>query len=278
MAPTHAELDLLDAVAVRERVRELRPERIYHLAAFASARRSWREPQATLRANVEMTSNVLEAAREEAPEARLLIVGSGEIYGPPERLPVDERAPLRPQNPYAVSKATGDLLGGQYADAYGLAVMRSRSFNHVGPGQSDEYVLGTLTRQVAEAEAEGRSEVRLRTGDVDSARDFTDVRDVMRAYRAAVELPPGAYNVCSGRLVSVSELIELVSSCTRLEVRHVVDPALVRPNEVKQIRGSAERLRELTGWEPEIPLKTTVRDALEEWRRVLSSKPSLQHL
>ena len=104
-----------------------------------------------------MTANLLEAVRHEAPEAALVLVSSGEVYGPPERLPVDEDAPLRPQNPYAVSKAACDLLGGQYADAFGLRVVRLRPFNHAGPGQSDDYVVGTLTRQVAEAEAAGRA-------------------------------------------------------------------------------------------------------------------------
>jgi GDP-4-dehydro-6-deoxy-D-mannose reductase len=278
VAPTRAELDLLDAAAVRQRVREVRPEAIYHLAALASPGRSWRDPRETLRVNVEMTLNVLQAAREEAPDARVLVASSGEIYGRPERLPIDERAGLRPQNPYAVSKAACDLLGGLYADVHGLDVVRSRAFNHAGPGQSDEYVLGTLTRQVAEAEVARRGEVLLRTGSVDSARDFTDVRDVVRAYRAAVELPPGPYNVCSGHAATVAELTELVRSCTELEVRHEVDPARVRLREVKEVRGSAERVRELAGWQPEIPLETTVRDALEEWRRVLSRQRRRQRL
>ena len=204
------------------------PSVVFHLAALASVRRSWDDPRATVTENVEMTLNLLEAVRLEAPAATVVLAGSGEVYGPPERLPVDEYAPLRPQNPYAVSKAACDLLGGQYADAHGLRVVRTRAFNHAGPGQSDDYVVGTLTRQVAEAEAAGAAEVVLRTGNPDSARDFTDVRDVVRAYVAAAELDPGAYNVCSGRSLSVRELIELVRAEARLPVRHEVDPARVR--------------------------------------------------
>lgn len=271
VAPSHSQLELLEAEGVRRAVAELRPERVFHLAALASPGRSWRTPHETLRVNVELTLNVLEAVRAEAPGARVLVAGSGEIYGPPDRLPVGEDAPLRPQNPYAVSKAACDLLGGQCADAYGMHVVRTRAFNHAGPGQSDEYVLGTLTRQVAEAENAGAGEVTLRTGTLEPRRDFTDVRDVVRAYAAAIELPPGAYNVCSGRSVSIGELVELVGGSTPLEVRHEIDTERRRPREIAEIRGSPARLRELAGWEPEVPLERTVRDAIDAWRARIAS-------
>jgi GDP-4-dehydro-6-deoxy-D-mannose reductase len=195
------------------------------------------------------------------------VVSSGEVYGPPRALPVDEDAPLRPQNPYAVSKAACDLLAGQYADAFGMRVLRMRPFNHAGPGQTDDYVVGTLTRQVAEAEAAARDEVLLRTGNPDSARDFTDVRDVVRAYVAAASQGSGVFNVASGRAVTVRHLIELVRAAARLPVRHELDQTRVRAHDVPEVRGSAERLREATGWAPEIPLERTVADALEDWRR-----------
>jgi GDP-4-dehydro-6-deoxy-D-mannose reductase len=265
-APSRDELELLDADAVRAAVRESAPNVVWHLAALASVGRSWEAPTETIAENVAMTVNLLEAVRQEAPEATVVLISSGEIYGPPERLPVDEEAALRPQNPYAVSKAACDLLGGQYADATGLRVVRLRPFNHTGPGQSDDYVVGTLTRQVAEAEAAGRSEALVRTGNPDSARDFSDVRDVARAYVAAAQLDPGVYNVASGRAVSVRELIELVRAAARIPVRHEVDPARVRAHDVPEVRGSAERLRAATGWAPEIPLEQTVADALEGWR------------
>jgi GDP-4-dehydro-6-deoxy-D-mannose reductase len=268
--PTREELDLHDPEAVRAVVGELRPRAIHHLAGFASVRRSWDERREVFRSNVEMTLNLLEAVRRESPESRVLVASSGEVYGVPERLPVDEGAHLRPQNPYAVSKAACDLLAGQYGDAEGLQVVRTRAFNHAGPGQSDEYVVGTLTRQVAEAELAGREEVVLRTGDVEIARDFTDVRDVARAYVAAIELPPGAYNVCTGRSTTVAELVELLRTFAEPEIRHEVDPARVRTGDVREIRGSFERLRGPTGWAPEISLADTVRDALDSWRARLS--------
>jgi GDP-4-dehydro-6-deoxy-D-mannose reductase len=268
-APSRDELDLFDAAAVRAAVRAARPAAIFHLAALASVRRSWESPSETLLANLRMTVNLLEAVRAEAPEAAVVVAGSGEVYGPPDRLPVTEDAPLRPQNPYAVSKAACDLLAGQYADAFDMRIVRTRAFNHAGPGQGGEYVVGTLTRQVAEAEAAGSAEVVLRTGNPDSARDFTDVRDVVRAYRVAAELPAGVYNVCSGRATSVRELVELVSGVSRLPVRHEIDPERVRAHDVPELRGSAEHLTAACGWRPEIPLERTVADALEAWRRQL---------
>jgi GDP-4-dehydro-6-deoxy-D-mannose reductase len=257
---------VLDPEAVRRAVTEAAPDRVFHLAALASVGRSWHDARAPLVRNVEMTLNLLEAVRGEAPGAAVLVASSSEVYGPPERLPIDESAPLRPQNPYAVSKAACDLLAGQYADTHGLHVVRTRAFNQAGPGQSDHYVVGTITRQVAEAEARGAGEVVLRTGNPESRRDFTDVRDVVRAYAAAVELQPGVYNVASERAVSVRELIELLASTTEIRLRHEVDPERIRPNDVPEVRGSAERLREATEWAPEIALERTVADALDQWR------------
>jgi GDP-4-dehydro-6-deoxy-D-mannose reductase len=270
VAPSSADADLRDAARTRALVADARPDRVFHLAALASVARSWDEPRRALVENQEMTLSVLEAVREEAPAAHTLIAGSGEVYGRAAQLPLTEEAPLSPQSPYAVSKAACDLLGGLYGDACGLRVVRTRAFNHAGPGQSDTYVVGTLTRQVAEAEAAGAGEVELRTGNADSGRDFTDVRDVVAAYAVAIELDGGAYNVASGRAVTVRQLVELVRTQTPLEVRHEVDPARVRAHDVPEIRGSADRLREATGWEPRIPLEQTVADALAHWRAELA--------
>jgi GDP-4-dehydro-6-deoxy-D-mannose reductase len=265
-APASAELDLTDAAAVQTAVSELQPGAVFHLAALASPARSWKTPAESVLRNVEMTVNLLEAMRREAPEAPVLLASSGQVYGAPEQQPISEDAPLRPQSPYAVSKAACDLMGSQYADSHDLRVVRMRAFNHAGPGQSDEYVVSTLARQVAEAELEGRGEALLRTGDVRPARDFTDVRDVVRAYALAIELPPDPYNVCSGSAVSVAELIELLREPSQVEIRREIDEARLRPAEVMELRGSPERLRGATGWEPRIPLADTVRDALEDWR------------
>jgi len=269
-APAHEDLDLLDADAVARLVAELRPARVHHLAALASVGRSWERPRDALRQNLEMTLNVLEAVRAEASQAAVVVASSGEVYGPPSTLPVTEHAAFRPQNPYAVSKAACDLLAAQYADAHGLRVVVMRSFNHAGPGQSEEYVVGTFTRQVAEAQLAGQAEIVLRTGDVDSARDFTDVRDVVRAYADGAALAPGAYNVCSGRGTQIRSLIELLAEVADVEIRHEVDPGRLRAADVPEVRGSAAKLHEQTGWKPEIPLADTLADALAAWRQRLA--------
>jgi len=253
-------------------VAEAQPDVVYHLAALASAGRSWEDPARTLRENEALTLNVLEAVREEAPDARLVTVSSGEVYGRPQALPADEATPLRPQNPYAVSKAAGELLAGFYADAHGLDVVRARPFNHAGPGQSDTYAIASFARQVAEGIAAGASQVPVITGNPDSRRDFTDVRDVARAYRLlAAGAPAGIYNICSGRSVSVAELVAMLGEATGVEVIHEVDPARVRARDVPEIVGSHAALTEATGWEPEIPLVRTLADTVEWWKRELAA-------
>ena len=262
--------DLLDAAATRRAVAGARPDVVYHLAARAHVGESWRDPGGTLRDNVAMALNLLEALRAEAPEATVVAVASSEVYGPPARLPVDEAAPLRPHNPYAVSKAATDLLAGFYADAHGMRVVRARSFNHAGPGQEATYAIASFARQVAGAVEAGEDPVRIVTGNPDTRRDYTDVRDVVRAYRLLAErAQPGAYNVCSGRSASAGELIAGLARAAGVRVEHEVDPALLRPHEVPELRGSAEALRAATGWEPEIPPERTLADTLEWWREEL---------
>src|SRR3954447_5619788 len=198
-------VDLRDARAARELLARVRPDAVYHLAARAHVGESWRDPAGYLRDNLALTVNVLEAVRLEAPEAVVVAVASGEVYGPPAELPVTEAAPLRPQNPYAVSKASADLLAGFYADAHGLRVIRARPFNHAGPGQEPTYAIASFARQVALGEGHPLVVV---TGNPDTRRDYTDVRDVVRAYRLlAAHAEPGIYNVCSGGTASPPELV-----------------------------------------------------------------------
>jgi GDP-4-dehydro-6-deoxy-D-mannose reductase len=270
IAPSKEELDLRDGEAVRAAVAAAAPAAVFHLAAFSSPARSWEQPAKALLGNVAMTLNLLEAVRVEAPAASVVLVGSGQVYGAPETLPVEESAPLRPGNPYAVSKASCDLLGLQYAAAHGLKVAAMRPFNHSGPGQSEEYVLSSLARQIAAAELAGEPECVLRTGNPESARDFADVRDVVRAYLAATAIEPGAYNVCAGRAVTVAELVRMVSEEARLPVRHEVDPARLRAHDLPLLYGSHERLGAACGWRPQIPLRQTVRDTLSWWRERLA--------
>jgi GDP-4-dehydro-6-deoxy-D-mannose reductase len=267
-----AGVDLLDEAATRAAVRDARPEVVYHLAARAQVAQSWREPGPTLRDNLAMAFNLFEAVREEATGAMVLAVSSGEVYGPPERLPVDEAAPLRPQNPYAVSKAQVDLLAGFYVDAHGLRIVRPRAFNHAGPGQQPLYALASFARQVAAGLEAGDDPVRVVTGNPDTRRDFTDVRDVVRAYRMlAARGEPGVLNICSGRTASARELLEALGRVAGVAIQHEVDESLVRKHDVAEIRGDAGALREATGWTPAIALEQTLADTVAWWREQLRS-------
>ena len=272
-APSSEELDLRDGAAVRAAIRELEPATVFHLAAFSSPSESWEHPDQGLLTNLEMTLHLLEAVRREAPDATVVLVGSGQVYGEPETPPIGEDEPLAPGNPYAVGKAASDMLGRQYAQAYGMRVVRLRPFNHAGPGQRDEYVVSSLARQVAEAEAAGLSDMTLRTGNPESRRDFTDVRDVVRAYALASGLDGGAFNVCSGRSTSVEELVAMVAGHARIPVRHEVDPDRLRAHDARDMCGSHDRLTEATGWTPEIPLDQTIRDTLDWWRARATASP-----
>ena len=268
-----ARVDLLDPAATNSAISEAQPEVVYHLAARAHVVESWEKPAQTLHDNVAMTQNVLDAVRTGAPDAVVVAVASGEVYGPPETLPVDESAPLRPQNPYAVSKAAADLLAGFYADAHGLRVVRARAFNHAGPGQAPIYAIATFARQVAEGLEAGADPVEVVTGNPDTRRDFTDVRDVVRAYRALAEHgePGEAYNVCSGTPASAAELVAWLGEAAGVPVEHRVDPAKVRAHEVMELRGSHAKLTAATGWEPAIPLRMTLGDTVRWWREELAA-------
>jgi GDP-4-dehydro-6-deoxy-D-mannose reductase len=269
--------DLIDRDAAERALRDAAPDVVFHLAADASVARSWEDPAAAVVGNITTTLNLLESLRQQAPGTGVLIACSGEEYGAPERLPVDERHALRPRNPYSVGKASADVAAGFYADTYGMRVIRARAFNHAGPGQGPEYVVASFARQIALAERGGGAgrEVELVTGNLAVRRDFTDVRDVVEAYRRALEdADPGAYNVCSGRSVRVKELLNGLAEHTGLDVKWRVDDALLREHEVMEIVGSHEKLTAATGWQPEIPLERTLRDSLEWWRERCSAEVS----
>jgi GDP-4-dehydro-6-deoxy-D-mannose reductase len=258
--------DLVDASATRAAVEAARPEVVFHLAGQSHVPTAWEHPSQTFHDNTAMTINLLDAVRDVASDAHVVLVASGEMYGPPERLPVEETAPLRPQNPYAVSKVATEVLGQFYADAHGLHVVRARAFNHAGPRQSPVYAISSFARQVAAGLLAGEEPIRVVTGNPESRKDYTDVRDVVEAYRLLADAEPDAYNVCSGRSVAIAELVTRLGAVAGVEVEHVVDPALVRSHEVTEIRGARDRITAATGWEPRIPLDTTLSDAVEWWR------------
>lgn len=262
------EVDVTDADAVGRAVAEVAPEVVYHLAALAHVGASWSDPGAALKVNAIGTVNVLEAARRCDPRPVVLLTSSAEVYGhvPEDRLPVDESCPLAPVTPYAVSKVAAEYAGIQANLAHGLDVIRVRPFNHVGPGQSAGFVVPALARRIVEAQRSGATSVPV--GNLTARRDLTDVRDVVRAYRALVERGDAGqvYNVCSGRDVAVSEVAQRLLRLSGAALELVTDPDLVRPVDVPVVRGDPGRVQAVTGWRPEIDLDATLRDVLEHER------------
>jgi GDP-4-dehydro-6-deoxy-D-mannose reductase len=262
-----APVDVQDAAGVRDAIVAARPEAVYHLAGWADVGASWGDPAGALRLNAEGTLNVLEACRA-AGVARIVSVASAEVYGivRAEDLPLREDAPQRPLNPYAASKVAADALALQAFLGHGLGVLRVRPFNHIGPGQSEQFVAPAIAARIARAERDGQDDIPV--GNLTPRRDLTDVRDVARAYRLLVEHgePGEVYNVCSGRDLAIQELADrLVSMATR-PLRLVPDPDLQRPVDLPVLRGDCSKLRAATGWEPTIPIEQTLADLLDDLR------------
>ncbi|MEO6121929.1 MAG: GDP-mannose 4,6-dehydratase, partial [Acidimicrobiales bacterium] len=230
--------------------------------------RSWDEPAEFLRVNAGGTLNVLEAARRGDPPPRVLVISSAEVYGKvrPDQLPITEDAPLRPVSPYAASKAAAELMAMQAHLGHGLEVVVARPFNHIGPGQDPSFLVPGLTRRILAAQRDATATVGV--GNLTPRRDMTDVRDIVRAYRllAAGGEPGGVYNVCSGRDVSVQQVLDRLLALTGADVVVETDPALVRAVEVPVLRGDPSKLRAATGWEPVVPLDDTLSAVLASLR------------
>ena len=230
---------------------------------------SWKNPNLTIDINVKGTANVLEALRAAKRPARLLLIGSGEEYGHvlPEEVPIGEDNTLRPGNIYAATKATQNMLGSIYARAYQLDVLMVRAFNHIGPEQRPMFVVADFCKQVADIE-KGKSDPVMRVGNLAARRDFTDVRDVVRAYALLVQRGEAGqvYNVGSGRAVSIQQLLDQILAYARVKIDVQVDSARLRPVDVPIIEADIRKLHTATGWQPEIPLAQTIRQTLDYWR------------
>ena len=263
--------EITDPDAVRAVVTEAMPDRIFHLAGQAFVPLSIENPRGTFQTNVDGTLNLLEAVREDnvlRNKTSVLVVSSGEVYGDvtPEMLPLNELSPLRPANPYAVSKACVDMISRQYCASFGIDVTVARPFNHLGPGQNELFVGSAFARQIAEIKL-GRREPKLLVGNLEPKRDFTDVRDVVRAYASLLDLPKRepAYNICSGRSLAIRDLLDRMLLQSGMRVEILRDPKRSRREEIAEIRGDASLLRQATGWEPKIPIEQTLRDILSYW-------------
>lgn len=268
------ELSELDTVA--RLLEQVRPDFIFHLAAQPVVSLSQTDPWPTLANNIHLQLNFLEAMRRTVPKARLLVVGSSEEYGlvHTDEVPVRETNPFRPLNPYAVSKIAQDMLGLQYHLSHKLDVMRVRPFNHIGPRQGLGFVAPDFAKQIAEAEAGRRSPV-IRVGNLKAKRDFSDARDVVRAYALLMEKGEAGevYNVGSGKAHEVQEVLDALLFFAKVRITVEQDPDRMRPSDIPMVVADYTRLRECTGWEPQIPFEQSLSDVLDDWRqRILNSQ------
>ena len=274
-AGTHdAPLDVTDRAACNALVRECRPDWVFHLAGFAHVGKAEQEPEECLAVNFGGTRNLLEACLEASPDSRFLLVSSAEVYGrvAPGAPPLPETAPMRPATVYAVSKAASELAG-YHAHARGLDVVILRPFNHIGPGQSADFVSSAFARQVAAIEA-GLQEPVLRVGNLGAVRDFCDVRDAMATYvmLAARGGSGEIYNVTSGVGVSIREVLTTLISLSRVEVRVETDPERLRTLDIPALHGSGEKLVRLMGRHLELDLERTLGDVLDYWRATIGAE------
>lgn len=266
------ECELKDPHSVNHTIQQIRPDLIYHLAAQSFVPTSWNSPTDTLTNNIVSQVNIFEAVRKYDIDCKILIACSSEEYGMvyPEETPIKESNPLRPLSPYAVSKVTQDYLGYQYFQSYGLSVVRTRTFNHTGPRRGEHFVTSNFAKQIAKIEL-GLQQPELFVGNLQARRDFTDVRDVVRAYWLALEKgePGEVYNIASGEAVTIDEMLQTLLSLTHRRIEIKVDPARLRPSDVEILMGDSSEFRARTGWTPEIPFGQTMKDLLNYWRRIL---------
>jgi GDP-4-dehydro-6-deoxy-D-mannose reductase len=269
--------DILNPGRIEELFHDIRPDRVIHLAGQAFVPASVVDPVGTIQTNIAGSMSVLEAARKlrerEGIEVQVLIVSSSEVYGrvAPDQLPITEELPLNPGNPYASSKASIDLIAQAYRKTYGLHVTVARPFNHVGPRQAPSFVCSEFGRRFAEFAA-GVTPAMLHPGNLAARRDFTDVRDVVRAYWTVLDHPSdyAVFNVCSGKAVSIREIISLYEEITGITAEVTIEQAKVRPYDVPVLLGSAQRLRQMTGWAPTFTLRETLKDVFTYWQHMLA--------
>lgn len=263
------ECDLRDASSVLHAIETIRPERIFHLAAQSFVPASWSAPAETLSTNLLGQLNIFEAVRKAGISPRIQIAGSSEEYGLvlPDEVPMTENNLLRPLSPYAVSKVAQDFLGYQYHMSYKMFIVRTRGFNHTGPRRGDVFAESNFAMQIARIEA-GLQEPVIRVGNLEAQRDYTDVRDMVEAYWLSLEKGKAGevYNIASGKTWSIQKTLEMLLSHSSIKVKIVQDPERMRPSDVQILLGDNTKFVQATGWKPQIPFETTLKDLLDYWR------------
>ncbi|HUC20671.1 MAG TPA: GDP-mannose 4,6-dehydratase [Candidatus Polarisedimenticolaceae bacterium] len=264
--------DLLSYDDVEKALRETQPDVIYHLAAFSSPALSFDHPEVAINSTQTMQINLYQACLKLDIRPKFLVISSGQIYGKagkPEDLPLTEASPLHFNSPYSVAKVGQENLANFY-ESRGFTSVIARPFNHIGPGQQPGFLVSDLTKQIAELELKG--EGTLKVGNLDSRRDFTDVRDIVNAYELlAAKSKPEIYNVCSGKSTSGQEILDMLLELSGAKITVEKDPARLRPSDIPDLYGDMSKLHRVTGWEPVIDLRTTLADTLEYWRGQVST-------
>lgn len=262
------DLNVLDEAMMYHCLVQVNPDYIFYLAAQSSIAASWRNPTRTVEVNVKGSLNLLNAIRKLSSNPRVLLVGSGEEYGTPECVPIQEDALINPQNIYAATKACQNMMASIYHSAYGLQLIMVRAFNHIGAGQADTFVVSDFCHQVARIEY-GLQEPVIRVGNLAAKRDFTDVRDVTHAYTSLIQFGKAGetYNVGSGNAVMIRDILDEIIKRSKCDIEVYVDPPKLRPIDVPIIEADISKTYSVCGWKPKIPLSDTLNVMLEYWRQ-----------
>ncbi len=263
------ELDIMDKEAITNLLFKTQPDYIFHLAAQSSGGLAWKNPTLTVDVNIKGSINVMDAVRELFYKPRVLLIGSGEEYGHirPGETPIGEENALRPGNIYAATNVCQNMIGNIYSKAYDMELMMVRAFNHIGPGQEPLFVASDFCKQVAEIEKGIREPIML-VGNLAAKRDFTDVRDVVRAYVMLISrgVAGETYNVGSGNACEIRQILDLIISMSHKDIRVEIDPNKIRPVDAPVIEADITKIYQLTGWKPQIPLEQTISETLDYWR------------
>ncbi len=267
------ECNLANRIATERVLQKVKPDKIFHLAAQSFVRVSWEGPEETIYNNIMCELNIFESCRSLDINPIIQIAGSSEEYGLvlENEIPVKETNPFRPLSPYAVSKITQEMLGYQYYKSYGLKIILTRAFNHEGPGRGEQFVTSTFAKQIAQIE-KGKQEPIVKVGNLQAQRDYTDVRDMIRAYWLATEKCEFGkpYNICSGKVWTMEKVLKfLLSLSTVKDIKIEQDPERMRPSDVQILKGDYTEFNKVTGWEPKITFEKTLEDTLNYWREIV---------
>ena len=269
-------VDLLNQDDIEIIIFNYQPDYILHLASFSSVAFSWKNPTISFKNNVNIFLNLLEVVRKFNLKTRILSIGSSEEYGKvaPSETPLIENSPLRPVSPYAVARVSQEMLSKLYADSFGIDIIMTRSFNHIGPGQRDIFVVPSFIRKILEAKLAGLNQTTLTTGDLEIVRDFSDVRDVVKAYYLLLQngRKGEVYNICSGNPTKLYEIIDITSKILDIKVTTQTASELIRPNDNPLIVGDNTKLKQHTGWSNTFNLNRSIHDIIDYWKDKLTDK------